>query len=321
MNLDRIKKKQAELKEKKTRRDFWSPKEGPNEIRVLPHWTGDMEADFFYETAYHKELGPDKETVICLKFERNEDCPICNIIGELYKTKSKDDAAWAKQIRMQRRVYWNIVDLKEKEKGAQVWMTGVDVLEQVLDYCSNIKYGDITDPKTGRNITLKFTDGKNTKSGWNDYNVQPDPDRTQIENPEWLEQMADLTTFIKITSVDKMLAILYGKEENGEEEKKEETEKHEKPQMPQPVSSVPTKKSCIGKFSADDPECVSCVAKVECQEEKKTRLAPKTLMQETVQEIELKSKADEVDVEETKKKEKETEIMGILQRIKNRQKK
>lgn len=267
MNADRIQKKIDEMKKRKESRkkDFWFPKPGPNEIRVLPNWTLDMEADFYYETQYHKNLGSGQDkSVICPIAEGLEECPICEAIKGLYKTKDKEDAAFAKSIRAQTRVYWNIVDLKDKEKGVQVWFTGSDVLEQVLEYMANPKYGDVTDPIKGRNLTLKFTEGKDTKSGYNEYMVQPDPDRTPLDDAEWLSQMIDLKSFIKMTSIEDMEAILWGKEAEKQPDKPEKKET----QAGESLKKEPDK-PCLGKFSTDDFECTSCWQSLLCQEKRK----------------------------------------------------
>jgi hypothetical protein len=110
-------------------------------------------------------------------------------------------------------VLFNVVDLDDHSKGVQVWMTGTDILEQILGFDANPKYEDVTDAEHGRNLVVNFTESSKSKSGWNDYKVQPDPDRTAIENPEWLMQMVDLDAIVKIMTVDEMMILLGAEEE------------------------------------------------------------------------------------------------------------
>jgi hypothetical protein len=205
-------KKLEELQQRRasgTRKEFYTVKSGPNNIRVMPNWKGEPDGDFFRETAYHKNLGPDRDKqVVCLIREGGDFCPICDFIKKLYSTKNKEDAELAKSIRAQQRVIFNIVNLDDTSKGVQIWMTGTDILEQILGFDANPKYEDVTDPENGRNLVVNFTEAKQSKTGWNDYKVQPDPDRTPVSDPELLLQMNDLDAIVKPTTVENMLELL-----------------------------------------------------------------------------------------------------------------
>ncbi|OGM08154.1 hypothetical protein A2Z67_03910 [Candidatus Woesebacteria bacterium RBG_13_36_22] len=271
MNVDRVKKKYEELKKKREerKRDFWEPKEGINEIRILPNCDLDSEGDFYYDTEYHKSLGPDKKkSCVCLIAEGYEKCPVCDLIKELYKTKDKEDAAFAKEIKRQPRIYWNIVDLKAKEKGVQTMSTGNGVFEDVLGYCANPKYGDLTDPKTGRNITLIFTPSAKSKTTYNEYVVQPDPEQTPLEEPKWLEQMADLKeVYVKVLKPEEIEALIMGEKT---EDKKSESKPAKKPEAEKKVEEVT--KSCLGKYSGEDQDCLTCAIKEKCLELRKSKI-------------------------------------------------
>jgi len=203
----------AEIRSKKfTRKEFWSPVKGPNTIRILPSWTLDLSQDFFRKTAQHWKLGNNQDLwVTCLVEEGYERCPVCERIDSLYRTKNKDDEAFAKLIRKQTKVLWNIVDMNNVSKGVQVWQSGITVLGDIVKFVGNSKYGDISHPTTGRNIDIVMTEAKESKTGWNDYAVQPDPERSAIAELEWLEQMTDLDSLVKTKSVDEIEYILtYG---------------------------------------------------------------------------------------------------------------
>jgi len=246
--------KLSELKAKRQRKDFWSPKPGPkgNSIRILPNWNGEAFGDWYRETAYHRKLGTEAEkSAVCLLREGHENCPVCSEVKKLYQTKNKEDAELAKKIKAQVRVLYNIVDLEEPDKGVVVWMSGVDVLEQLLAYYGNPKYGELSDPEKGRNITVYLTEGKNTKSGYNEYNVQPDPDRTEIANPEWLGLMVDLDSMVKPISSDELEALLKGLPPPEEKEEKPVSKKETKPEE---ISGTVTIKSKPEPKSESKPE-------------------------------------------------------------------
>jgi len=277
MDADKAQKKLEELRSKRQRKDYWSPKPGSkaNRIRVLPNWNGDPQGDFYRETGRHNKLGTERDkSAVCLLREGFEKCPVCEMVKELYKTKEKDDADLAKTIRAQTRVYYNIVDLENHEKGVQVWGSGVDALEQILAFCANPMYGDISDPEQGRNISIFMTEGKNTKSGYNEYTVQPDPERTPLADPEWILAMIDLDALVKPISYEELEALLMGRPvtstpvSGATEVKAEPQGKVEKADEP-----------CIGKYSSDDPQCISCWENEKCVGIKKARMAkPATVL-------------------------------------------
>lgn len=277
MDTERAQRKLDELRKRREGfRNFWNPKPGKeNYIRVLPNWELNLEDNFFYETAYHRNLGEKKDTSCpCLLAEGEKECPICEAVKGLWKTKNKEDIDLAKSIKATTRVYYNVIDLNDKKKGVQQWQTGVDVLEQLLGYCSNPKYGDVSDPEKGRNIVVVFTKGSDTKSGFNEYTVQPDPDRTQIDDLEWLGHLADLKSMVKVKPVEEMIALLYGEEpEKASTQAQPDAGKEEKRQEPQ--AGVSAHRPCFerAKFSPDDEDCVSCADSQACEEKKKLKIA------------------------------------------------
>jgi hypothetical protein len=298
MDEDRLRRKQEELRKRREQgggsKDFWNAKNGPNKIRILWNWTGNPKADCFYETNYHKNLGPDKKkTCICPKAEGFDYCPICDEAKALFANKNPEDTAYAKEIYKKTRVYWNIVDMDayyevdkwnkehpeqpKEQRGVQVLTTGSGVLDDVIGYCLNPEYGDMTDPEKGRNITLVKTDKEHTRSGYNEYTVQPSPNMSVIEDPDWLDHLIDLKKFIKVLPAEEMLALLHGADEEAVEGKTE----GEKPAQDQtPPAAKKTEelkpfKACKGKFDSMDTECLICVEKDECIEIRKAKTAPK----------------------------------------------
>jgi hypothetical protein len=276
MNPERAAKKLDELRKRQERRkkDFYTVKPGLNHIRFLPNWTGDEEADFYRETAYHSKLGAERnKSAVCLREEGQDACPVCEMVQALWKTKRPEDIALAKEIKSYHRIAYNIVDLDDKEKGVQIWMSGIDVLTQLLGFCRNPKYGDVTDPINGRNVDVTLVKGSETKSGFNEYVVQPDPDRTSIENPDWLEKMVDLNTVVKPLSYEDLSKLLNDElPDEDASEKAEESAKAEKEPATPPPAAAPApavaKPSCFdrAKYRSDDADCVVCSFMQACQD-------------------------------------------------------
>lgn len=247
MRPDLAAKRLAEIQSKKQmRKDFWQPVPGarPNRIRILPRWDLDFDLSFFRETLNHRNLGTERnKQAICLIAEGESKCPACELKNNLFSTKDPSDAEYAKSITARTKVYYNIVDLDDVDKGVQIWSSGTDVLEQILAYVSNPKYGDIADPQTGRNIDLYFTEAKQAKSGFNSYRVQPDPDRSEIQDPSWLEQLHDLDKLVKTMSYEALEAICYGRDEEEPDDfpPADSPESPESTPAPEPPKPAPPK--------------------------------------------------------------------------------
>lgn len=281
--VNKYQRKLDELKQKRLQKNYWQPKPGKNYIRLLPNWNLEPGGDFWRETGYHKNLGNSKDkSAVCLKREGHNSCPVCSMVNELWSTKDPQDIALAKEIKAYSRVYFNIVDLSDVAKGVQIWSAGTDVLEQILTFCANAKYGDLSDPKDGRNLELNFTEGKNSKSGFNSYSVQPNPDKTPISEPSWLENLVDLDTQVKPLSFEQLEALLLGKAIPADPETEPvETKPVTKPAETKPVevkSETKVETSCPscfekGKFDSEDSDCIVCSWKEGCAEKKAAKKA------------------------------------------------
>jgi hypothetical protein len=127
---------------------------------------------------------------------------------DIKATISFMDEAFAKLIRKQTKVLYNIVDMNNVSKGVQVWQSGITVLGDIVKFVGNAKYGDVSHPTTGRNLDIIMTEAKESKTGWNDYAVQPDPERSAIAEVEWLEQLQDLDLLVRTKSFEVIEYIL-----------------------------------------------------------------------------------------------------------------
>jgi hypothetical protein len=104
-----------------------------------------------------------------------------------------------------------------------------------------------------------MTEAKESKTGWNDYSVQPDPDRSAIAELEWLEQLTDLDSLIRTKSVEEIEYIL----ETGE--------------LP-PADGIPEIKQEIKQEIKSKPESQKSESKPESQKSE-VKEAPKSLGQ------------------------------------------
>jgi hypothetical protein len=186
------------LKQKQARRSSsgWSPKEAENLIRILPYtskyFTTQL-ADFAYEFRSHfmKADGMETRVFRCAK-DKGEQCIFCEIVA---KNKETQDPAIKKaidQIRRSERHLMNIIDLNKIADGIQTYECGPKVYDDLLGFMSNPAWGDLVHPQQGRNISLILTPQGKSRSGYNEYSVQPHPnviDITPHLPSDWLEKI------------------------------------------------------------------------------------------------------------------------------------
>lgn len=191
LNYDALKNKQA-----RRTTQGWTPKEGDNILRIFPHtqryFTESLD-DFAIEFRSHflKAEGMDTEVVRCLR-DSKVPCGFC----EAYK-KIKDAAdpavkKIADQLKSSERHLLNVMNLNDAAAGMQVFECGPKVYDGFLSYVANPSWGEVLHPEVGRNFTLKLTPQGKTRSGFNEYHVEPHPQNTSILpnlTADWLEKL------------------------------------------------------------------------------------------------------------------------------------
>jgi len=134
-------------------RGFWSPPQGPSEIRVLPE-IGDMEW-FFQEVGRH--YLPDKKTVYCPSFTSDGelDCPVCDFVQDLYALNDNASKEMASKIRVRKQYWMNIVVRENgKTSGPYIYTPGMTVFQALAGFINDPDYGDIFDLQEGTDVTV-----------------------------------------------------------------------------------------------------------------------------------------------------------------------
>lgn len=197
---------------------------GKNVRRVL--FPKGSSESFYSEGFVHFSLGAEGNKVVtCPKtFSSKNPCPVCKYVEELQKSKDKEEKKLAEDIKAKRRIYINVInrDSDDEEDVPKVLPIGVTVLKGLLEAICDADYGDITDPKSGRDITIKKT-GTGLKT---EYSVLPKPSTSVVSDTlsieELEEKMTDLESLFVEKSYEELEAIL-----NGEEYSKDNTEDDE----------------------------------------------------------------------------------------------
>ena len=203
--------------------------QGKNVRRLL--WPkGDYDS-FYSEGFVHYGLGEDGKTMVtCPKtFDKHNRCPVCEYVAQLQKSKDKDDKKMADDMRAKRKIYINVInrDSEEEDDSPKVLPIGVTVLKALLDILCDPDYGDITDYKDGRDITIKRT-GQGLKT---EYSVIAKPNTRvaseTIPKEELEEQMADLEGLFREYSYEELEDILNGGDGRTDEDEDEDEDESE----------------------------------------------------------------------------------------------
>lgn len=182
---------------------FWTPKQGRQIIRVLPE-VGEMK--FFYQEVGKHSMPPDrKKSVYCPKFTTAEelDCPVCELVDDLYRSGDKISKALAKGLRV-KKMYWMSVIVRgkvdpntheqvEEDSGPFIYTPGVKVFGEIMNYILDPEYGDVTDVEDGFDIILTRT-GTGIET---EYSVKPRRNSSPLSKSDqqaqdWLNAAKDL---------------------------------------------------------------------------------------------------------------------------------
>ena len=213
IDLKRLKEKYDQLQQNKSKTsgnlNFWKPKVGVSIIRILPSWNPKNGGIYFRDTAIHYDIGEESRRFVCLRAE-GQVCPICelrNLLSGVADASVKDIAG---SLAPTPKVYMNIVDLQHPELGVQIAsLVGRYAVEQIheviVGYGLDPKWGDLTDPTYGRDITIERK-GTGLET---DYQVRPSPTPTPISSDPNIQaailiQLKDLDRMVKLTPVEEM---------------------------------------------------------------------------------------------------------------------
>lgn len=211
-----------QLRNKRARRQTsgWSPKEGDNLIRVLPPnqaYFGDSPLSDFaleFRSHYLKAEGADTQVRRCLR-DRKETCPFCAVQQANRESENPKLKKAAEQIRASERHLMNIINLNDVATGIQSYECGPKVYDGILDFMANPAWGDLSNPATGRHITLHLTPQGKSKSGFHEYSVMPHPQQIDVTAhlpADWKEKLDALESSIppypEQAEIDRWLIVL-----------------------------------------------------------------------------------------------------------------
>jgi hypothetical protein len=284
-------------------------KVGNNRIEILPYKISSNlhplvvagkrkkgELDYNVAVKVHTNVGPGKKTVVC-PYPYGKPCPICEaaIAAKNAGDKKTNEALYAKQ-----KIYYNIVDNAEREKGVQILEANAKYFQKPLETVDLNSEEDFpgrffADIDTGLTVKIlgakeEFTGNDGKKGEFTQYSSI-----SFVERKESVEEFADkvipLDTCIKLKTYEELEALMMGaggddepeedeapakkvakpKVEEDEEEEEAPKPKAKKPPVdkddepapkPKAVDECPEGHEFGDAFNADHAECNDCNPKL-----------------------------------------------------------
>lgn len=216
LDLEFLRKEYEEaLKQSGGGSEFWAPKEGVNLIRILPPKEG--KKVFYKKIGVHFGLLGSKME-FCPKESLGQHCPICELVDKLYKMNTPGGVELVNKLKVKKRCVLNIIPLDNEGSQVLTYLAPITVYKDILGIIMDADYGDITDPKLGRNVVIEriVPGGQKIQT---EYKVRPKPDRTSIKDASLLNKIVDLDDFVeeKVKSPAVLEQLLLGDDNDIEE--------------------------------------------------------------------------------------------------------
>jgi hypothetical protein len=173
---------------------IWKPKEGKTVIRIVP-WKDNPENPFI--ELYFHYLG-NKTHLSPLSYGNRD--PIAEFADALRSDQSRDPKeryAEARPFMPKLRTYIPVIVRGEEDKGVRFYSFGKTVYQELLSYISDPDYGDITDPKTGRDIVVEYIPKEKSDTNFAKTSVKVKPSQTPLSSDSaqmkmWMTEQPDI---------------------------------------------------------------------------------------------------------------------------------
>lgn len=213
--LEAAQDEQKQIEESGSGGDFMTLDEGNNVVRFLPPKVGVKSPFHVVDQHYIKVPGAVSELKFtCLRKTYRKPCPACAKADALKNSGNPVDADAARDYWPRRRVYANVIDRAEPEKGPRILGMPKSVHEALVAIRQDATAGgDFCNPAKGFDIVIHR---KGTTKMDTEYSVRGAREASklcadEVQVAEWIEAQHDLTTLVKVHTEQEIRDILNGK--------------------------------------------------------------------------------------------------------------
>ena len=210
---------------------LWKPTPGKSQVRIVPY-KFDKDNPFI-ELYFHYNIN-NKTYLSPQSFGRPD--PIVEFADKLKRMGDKEDWKAAKQMEPKLRTFVPIIVRGQEGDGVRFWGFGKTVYQEILGYIADPDYGDITDPQSGRDLTIQYISAEEAGASYPTTQLRVKPSQTPLAESadsvqKLLENQTEITDLYSELSYDELKDVLEGwlnpsktsKNEEGESSVAEET--------------------------------------------------------------------------------------------------
>lgn len=156
---------------------LWKPA-GKSVIRIVPYKFNPENP--FIELLFH--YGVSGKTYLSpASFNRPD--PIVEFSNKLKKSGDKESWREGRKLEPKLRTYVPVLVRGEEDQGVKFWGMGKTVYQEILAIIADPDYGDITDLKTGRDISVEFKAAEETGKSYPETMIRVKPNQTPAFDP------------------------------------------------------------------------------------------------------------------------------------------
>jgi hypothetical protein len=127
----------------------------------------------------------------------------------------KEDWKAAKAMEPKLRTFVPVIVRGEEGEGVRFWGFGKTVYQEILGYIADPDYGDITDPTSGRDLTIEYKSAEEAGTTYPTTTIRVKPNASALTEDEakvtqFLESQTEITDLYSELSYDELKSVLEG---------------------------------------------------------------------------------------------------------------
>ena len=209
MDINSIRKRLTQLQTTNNRTsNLWKPQPGKQVIRVLPYKHN--KDNPFIELFFHFGLN-NKTYLSPVTFGRPD--PIEEFASKLKTSGNREEYQMARKLEAKMRTFAPVIVRGEEGQGVKFWGFGKTVYQELLSVIADPDYGDITDPVSGRDVSVEFKTAEETGASFPKTTIRVKPNQTPITEDKaqlegLLDNQKDITELYQELSYEELTNVL-----------------------------------------------------------------------------------------------------------------
>jgi len=209
MDINSIRKRLNQLQTTNNRTsNLWKPQPGKQVIRVLPYKHN--KDNPFIELFFHFGLN-NKTYLSPITFGRPD--PIEEFASKLKTSGNREEYQMARKLEAKMRTFAPVIVRGEEGQGVKFWGFGKTVYQELLSVIADPDYGDITDPISGRDVSVEFKTAEETGASFPKTTIRVKPNQTPITEDKAqlegiLDNQKDITELYQELSYEELTNVL-----------------------------------------------------------------------------------------------------------------